>query len=140
MDRDRLMRRALEISVLYNFAGAFLFAFPSSALGYFAGMPRAVPDVYRLLMGFFVALFGGTYAWLARQPEIDRPLVAFATIGKAGAFATILALWLAGRGPGRGVIAALGDLLLAGIFAWWLFDDLHRRFDRGALSLTTHPR
>lgn len=123
MDRDGFMRRALGISVIYNFAAAFLFAFPSSSPGHFAGLPPVVPDLYRMLLGFFVVLFGGAYAWLARQPNIDRPLVAFATIGKAGAFGIILALWLVGRSPGRGVLAAIGDLVLAGIFAWWLFGD-----------------
>ena len=76
-----------------------------------------------MMMAFFVVLFAGAYAWLARQREIDRPLVAFAAIGKTGAFGIILALWLAGFSPGRGVIAAAGDPILAGIFAWWLFGE-----------------
>jgi hypothetical protein len=123
MDRDGLMRRALKISVIYNFAAALLFAFPSSSLGRLAGLPPGVPALYRMLLGFFVVLFGGAYAWLARQPDIDRPLVGFAAIGKAGAFGIILTLWLAGRSPARGVLAASGDLVLAGIFAWWLFGE-----------------
>jgi hypothetical protein len=120
MATDQLMRRALGFSALYNCAAAVLFAFPSSALGHLAGLPPTVPGLYRVLLGFFVVLFGGAYAWLALQPQIDRPLVAFAAIGKIGAFGIILALWLVGRGAGRGVIAATGDLVLAGIFAWWL--------------------
>ncbi len=96
MKRDRLMRRALRISVIYNFAAALLFAFPSSSLGRLAGLPPGVPALYRMLLGFFVVLFGGAYAWLARQPELDRPLVGFAAIGKAGAFAIIMALWVVG--------------------------------------------
>ena len=123
MDRDRLMRRALRISVIYNFGAALLFAFPSSWPGRFAGLPPVVPALFRVLLAFFVVLFGGAYAWLARQPNIDRPLVGFATIGKAGAFGIILALWLVGASPGRGVLAASGDLVLAAIFAWWLFGD-----------------
>lgn len=135
MDRDGLMRRALGISVIYNFAGGCLFTFPSSSLGHLAGLPAAVPAPYRILLGFFVVLFGGAYAWLAFQPDIDRPLVAFATIGKAGAFGIILALWLTGRSPGRAVLAATGDLVLAGIFAWWLFSD-----KRGAAAGSTLAR
>jgi hypothetical protein len=119
-DRDEFMRRALWLSVAYNFGGALLFAFPSSPLGQLAGLPMSVPPIYCALLAFFVVLFGGTYAWLARQPNIDRPLVAFAAVGKAGAFGVILAFWLLGEAPGRGVLAATGDLVLAGIFVRWL--------------------
>lgn len=120
MDRDAFMRRALWISVAYNLGGAFLFAFPSSSLGRLAGLPTLVAPIYSTLVAFFVALFAGAYAWLASQSHIDRPLVALSAIGKAGAFSVILVFWLFGQGPGRGVLAATGDLVLAGIFAWWL--------------------
>jgi hypothetical protein len=120
MDKDKAMRGALWVSVGYNVGGAFLFAFPSSQLGEFTGLPSPVPHVYCALIAFFVLLFAGAYAWLARQPTIDRPLVALAAIGKAGVFAVIARFWLLGEAPGRGVLAATGDLILAGIFAWWL--------------------
>jgi hypothetical protein len=118
--RDTFLRCALWVSVGYNFGGALLFAFPSSPLGQFAGLPAPGPPIYTTLLAFFVGLFGGAYAWLARQVNISRPLVALAAIGKAGVFAIILVFWLVGEAPGRGVLAAIGDLILAGIFAWWL--------------------
>ncbi|MGH9677330.1 MAG: hypothetical protein ACRD36_09535, partial [Candidatus Acidiferrum sp.] len=65
------------------------------------------------------------YAWLALQPRIDRPLVAMSAIGKAAAFSIIFMLWLIGEASGRGVLAAVGDLVFAGIFAWWLFGTRH---------------
>jgi hypothetical protein len=34
-------------------------------------------------------------------------------------------LWLLGQAPARGVLAAIGDLLLAGVFAWWLVGSRH---------------
>jgi hypothetical protein len=120
LNRDRVMRRALWFSVVYNFGGAALYAFPSSALGRIAGLPSSVPPIYATLVALFVALFAVAYAWLAMQPEIDRPLVAFAAIGKAGAFTSFLILWLLGQYPGRGVLAGSGDLILAAIFACWL--------------------
>ena len=120
MDRDTFMRRALSISVVYNLGGALLFAFPSSLVGRLAGLPVLVAPIYSTLLAFFVTLFAGAYAWLARQPNIDRPLVAFSAIGKAGAFSVILLFWLFGQGSGRGVVAVVGDLVLAGIFVWWL--------------------
>ena len=120
MNKDRVLRRALWFSAPYNVGGAALFAFPSSLFGQFAGLPTSVPPLYSTLLGFFVLLFGGAYAWLAMQGEIDRPLVAFAAIGKAGVFTLILVLWIVGSAPPRGVLAASGDLVLAVIFAWYL--------------------
>jgi hypothetical protein len=114
------MRGALWSSVVFNFGGALLFAFPSSPLGQAAGLPTPVPPIYGALLAFFVLLFGGSYAWLALQPNIDRPLVALAAIGKGGVFGLIVVFWLRGEAPGGGVLAATGDLVLAGIFAWWL--------------------
>jgi hypothetical protein len=114
------MRGALWVSVVYNVGGALLFAFPSSPLGQFADLPTPVPPLYGALLALFVVLFGGAYAWLAQQTTIDRPLVALAAIGKTGVFAVIVTCWLLGEAPGRGVLGASGDLVLAGIFAWWL--------------------
>ena len=125
MDKDAFLRGALWVSVVYNVGAALLFAFPSSPLGQFAGLPTPVPPIYGALLAFFVVLFGGAYAWLARQPTFDRPLVALAALGKAGVFAIIVTFWLLGEAPGRGVLAAAGDLVLAGIFAWWLLGAQH---------------
>jgi hypothetical protein len=122
MERTQLMRRALWASAVYNLGGALLFAFPDS-LGRLAGFPAPVPRFYTALLAFFVALFAGAYAWLARQPQIDRPLVALAALGKAGVFAIILAAWALGDVPGIGVLAASGDLVFAAIFAWWLLRE-----------------
>jgi hypothetical protein len=120
MDRDDLMRRALWLSVPFNLGAACLFAFPASALGQLAGLPPAAPLLYRVVVALFIALFGATYAWLALQPRIDRPLVAFSALGKSGVFAAILVLWLLDLAPARGVAIASGDLAFAGVFAWWL--------------------
>jgi hypothetical protein len=114
------MRRALWVSVVYNFAGAFLFAFPASPFGRLSGLPDSVPAIYSSLVALFVALFAGAYCWLAMQPEIDRPMVALGAIGKAGAFTIFVALWMMGRYSGLGVISGSGDLILAAIFTWWL--------------------
>jgi len=96
-----------------------LFAFPNS-LGKLAGLPGPVPPVYGVLLALFVALFAGAYAWLARQPRIDRPLVALTAIGKASFFVVMCLSWFLGAAPGMGVLAASGDLIFAMIFTWWL--------------------
>lgn len=119
MDRDPFFRRVLWTSAAFNLGGALLFAFPAS-LGQVVGLPAEVPGIYRAFVALFVVLFGGSYAWLAAQPTIDRAFVAFAAIGKASAFALILLFWIAGEGSLRGVAAGAGDLVFAGIFAWWL--------------------
>jgi hypothetical protein len=120
MNRDRVVRRALWISVVYNSGGALLFAFPSSSLGRLAGLPSPVPPIYSTLVALFVALFAGLYGWLAMQPEIDRPMVALGAIGKAGAFSSMVALWGFGELRALVVLAGTGDLILAAIFTWWL--------------------
>ena len=120
MNRDRVVRRALWISVVYNSGGALLFAFPSSSLGRLAGLPSPVPPIYSTLVALFVALFAGLYGWLAMQPKIDRPMVALGAIGKAGAFSSMVALWGFGELRALVVLAGTGDLILAAIFIWWL--------------------
>lgn len=120
MLRDRLMRRALAASAVFNLGGAVLFAFPDSSPGRLAGLSSAVPGIYSAMVAWFVLLFAGVYAWLARQAEIDRALVGFAAIGKAGAFSIFAACWILGQISGRAAFAGTGDLVFAGIFAWWL--------------------
>jgi hypothetical protein len=102
-----------------NTGAAFIFAFPDS-LGQVAGMPAPVPHVYTTLLAVFVMLFGVAYAWLARQPVIDRPLVAFSALGKTAVFTAILLFSILGDLPGRSALAAIGDLIFAAIFTWWL--------------------
>ncbi len=118
-DSDRLMRGALIGSAVMNTGAALVFAFPDS-LGQIAGLPTPVPHIYTTLLAVFVMLFGLAYAWLARQPTIDRPLVAFSALGKAAVFAAILVFWILGALSGRSALAAIGDLIFAAIFAWWL--------------------
>jgi hypothetical protein len=117
---DPFIRRVLWTTAFFNLGGAALFGFPSSPLGRLAGLPAFVPGVYRALLALFVLLFAGAYAWLARSETIDRPLVAFAAIGKASAFAVICGFWLLGAAPARAALLASGDLVFAVLFAGWL--------------------
>jgi hypothetical protein len=116
---DQLIRRTLRTTAVLNIGAALLFAFPAS-LGQLAGFPAPVPIMYSAFVAFLVVLFGCTYAWLARQPHIDRPLVAFSALGKAGFFSVVLVCGLLGEVPARTVVAASADLIFAAIFAWWL--------------------
>jgi len=125
----QLIRNSLWASAPFNMLAAYVLAFPSSALGRLVELPADVPLAYAALLSFMVLLFGAVYAWLASQPEIDRPLVAVAAIGKAGVFAIAVMLWLSDNGSGRMVLLACGDLGFASLWLSWLLGQ-----DRGAAS------
>jgi hypothetical protein len=120
MDRDRILRGALWVSVPYNAGAAAAFAFPGSRLGRLAEMPVPVPAVYGALLAAFTLLFAGAYAWQARAPKIDRPLVILAACGKAAVVAVLATCWACGAAPLRLLLLAGGDAVLACVFAWWL--------------------
>lgn len=113
------MRRALRLSAVFNLGGALAFAFPAS-LGRLVDLPGPVPPLFSASLAMMVALFGGAYAWLARQPRIDRPMVALSAIGKTAFVAIAFACWLLREASGLFLFAASGDLVFAAIFAWWL--------------------
>jgi len=126
LNKNLVVRCALWLSVPFNLYGAFLLAFPSSALGQAAGLPPDVPVSYRAVLAFFPLLFACAYAWLGSQPVPDRPLVAFSAAGKAGVFAIVGVLWCSSAVPVASVAAASGDLLGALVFAWWLLASRSR--------------
>lgn len=121
----RLLRLALGLAAAANFGVATLLLVPGSVPGQLVGLPASVPILYASLLALFVALFGGVYAWLARQAEINRPLLALGAIGKALAFLLGITLGLAGLASTRWTGLMLGDLLLAALFASWLWQ--HRQ-------------
>jgi len=125
MNDDLFMRRVLLLSAGFNVLGGLLFAFPNFPTGRLAGLPSDVPGLYRATVFLFIVLFGAMYAWLARRPRIDRPMVAFGAIGKASFFALVLLFWSAGALPGRSVWVTSGDAVLAGVFALWLYTSRH---------------
>ncbi|WP_019142939.1 hypothetical protein [Noviherbaspirillum massiliense] len=123
MSKNEIMRASLWIGSIFNFVASFILAFPESALGRLVELPPAVPSLYCALSSFLVGLFGGAYAWLACQEQIDRPLVALSTIGKASVFCIALVLWLLGSASVRIVFLASGELILAVLWAWWIFES-----------------
>lgn len=116
---DALFRKVLWTTAVFNIAGAASFLFPDS-LGRLLGLPVPVPALYSWFIAFMVLSFGAAYAWLALQPQIDRPLVALTGIGKTGFFAIMVLCWLRGEVPGHGVLVASGDLVFAVLFFFWL--------------------
>jgi len=122
MSREHVLRPALWTAAFFNLAGAVPFAFPASSMGQLAGLPADAPLFYRAMTALFILLFAGAYAWLAMQPTINRPFVAFGAIGKAAAFVLVVALWLQAMVPAGAVLAMVGDIILALLFAWCLAD------------------
>ena len=122
MIRDRVLRTALWISVVYNTIGTWALLAPDSWAGRMAATPAGVPFLYRAELAWVVALFGLVYLWLARRPELDDaviPVLALGAVGKAGFFAIYVLAWVRGELPGTSVVSAMGDLVLAAVFGWW---------------------
>lgn len=67
-------------------------------------------------LGFVIALFGGVYLWLARQPIVNRPLLVVGGLGKLGFFALAVAYSISGDVPAQVAINALPDLALGALF------------------------
>jgi hypothetical protein len=118
-----LVRATLWLSFPFNLIAAWMLMRPASAFGQFVGVPTDVPSLYSLVVGFLICEFGVTYAWLALQKHIHRPLLAFCAIGKSGVFGIVLLLWLGAAVSGRLLLMASGDLMLAIIWFWWLFNS-----------------
>jgi len=119
-DPDRLTRVTLGLSCPFNLVAAALLAAPDSAIGQLLGLPTPVPALYRGLTALLIAAFGLAYGWLALQPRLVRPFVAFGALGKAAVFALALALWLLGETPLGVPALAVGDLVFAVIWLRWL--------------------
>ena len=67
-------------------------------------------------VAFVIALFGGVYFWLARQPTIHRPLLVVGGLGKLGFFGLAVAYAVAGVVPVQVAVSALPDLVLGALF------------------------
>ena len=118
------MRIALWLGAFFNFSAALMLAFPRS-LGQIIGLPAPGSLFYPWMLALLIGIFGGVYAWLARQPRIDRSLVTVAVIGKVGVFIVSIISWQFGEISGRGLIPAVGDLIFGAVFLWWLRSETH---------------
>ena len=126
---DRRIRAALWFSVAYNAFGAVLFG--SIAAGRpLMDLPVPIAPLYAAQLTLTIALFGGVYAWLARQREIDRPLLFVSGLGKIGFFTVFVVYWLVGDVAAQGVMQASPDLVLGVIFLAWLRSKAARHSGR----------
>jgi len=113
------MRYILWVGVAFNAFVALMLMFPST-LGVIAALPPIDSVFYRWMLIYFVVLFSATYAWLAIQPTISRPIIVLATIGKTGAFFIALVCLLRGDIPLESFSISVGDLVFSIYFLFWL--------------------
>ena len=113
------LRTTLWLSTVFNLGAALIFLLPQTAVGQLLGLPPSPSPVYMALGAYFVALFGISYGWLARQPEINKPLLMMGIVGKMGVF--VIALFLLIRGDINVLLflVACIDLTFASLWLWW---------------------
>lgn len=114
---NRVLRAALWASVAVNAIGVVVFA--PLALGRPSPLlPVPLSPFLAGQVGFVIALFGGVYFWLARQPTVHRPLLVVGGLGKLGFFSLAVAYAVAGVIPAQVALSAVPDLLLGALFLW----------------------
>lgn len=123
MDRNAAVRAALWVTVFFNVGGALNFIFPASLGQIFLGLPLPAPHFYTWFMALIIGSGAGLSAWLARQPKINRSLVAVIAMAKTGFFLVALPCWLLGEVPARCVAIASVDLALAVVCFCWLLGE-----------------
>lgn len=112
-----MVRAALWISVAVNALGVVVFA-PLAVGRPSPLLPVALSPFLAGQVGFVIALFGGVYFWLARQPTIHRPLLVVGGLGKLGFFGLAVAYAVAGVVPAHVALSAIPDLVLGAVFLW----------------------
>jgi hypothetical protein len=123
MNKTAVVRAALWATVFFNIGGALNFVFPASLGQWFLGLPLPAPHFYTWFMALIIGAGAGLSAWLARQPRINRSLLAVIAMAKTGFFLVALACWVIDEVPARCVGLASVDLAFAAIFALWLFGE-----------------
>lgn len=117
MRPDRVLRSALFASVALNALGVVVFA-PLAVGRPSPLLPVPLSPFLAGQLGFVIALFGGVYLWLARQPVIHRPLLVVGGLGKLGFFGLAVAYAVAGVVPVQVAVSALPELVLGALFLW----------------------
>lgn len=114
------MRWTLVLTAIYNVFGVLLF-FPLMSFGRrLIGLPDAAP-FYLWLVTIWIGSFAVMYVWLAATRRPDRAFLIIAVTGKFAFWSLNVIFWLTGQFPVIAPLVALGDLITAILFAWWLW-------------------
>ena len=114
---DRVLRSALWASVALDVLVVVVFA-PLAVGRPSPLLPVPLSPFLAGQVGFVIALFGGVYYWLARQPTVQLPLLVVGGLGKLGFFALAVVYAVAGVVPAQVAVRALPDLVLGALFLW----------------------
>ncbi len=95
MDLKKLSKQLLYFTFFYNLFGSLTFAFPSlfSAL---SGMPVPPHTVYAAFGASVIFMWAFVYLYLARQEELNRPLLWIGVFGKYNLFVALSFGYFAG--------------------------------------------
>ena len=118
MTTERL-RLTLWMSVVFNFGVALIALMPKTAVGQFFGLPSDLDPVFMVMTAWFIFVFGLAYAWIARQEEINKPLLMMGIVGKTGVFVLAVILLIRGDMNVPLFLAPCTDLVFASLWFWW---------------------
>ena len=119
------MRWTLVLTAVYNVFGVLLFL-PLLSIGRrLIGLPEAHP-FYLWLVTIWIGSFAVIYLWLAATKRPDRAFLIIAVTGKFAFWSLNVIFWLTGQFPVIAPLVALGDLITAILFAWWLWSTRAR--------------
>lgn len=114
------MRWLLMACGLMNLGSVATFAPPFPQLRQQVGLPEAHP-LYLWVLTAWLPLFGLAYFRMGWTGRVDRTFLAVGAAGKATFALILLALWGSGELPMTPGLVGLPDLVLAAVFAWWLW-------------------
>lgn len=114
------LRTSLYVAGAFNLGAALAFALPGGRLGQLLALPTSEQPLYPALVALFVALFGLTYLWVARQRVIHRPMLYLGALGKLSAFLMFLGFWISAAIPTLVFAVSIGDLAFAAYWLTWL--------------------
>lgn len=115
-----IMRALLLASGPLNVLGALLFAPPLAESRRAVGLPASDP-FYLWMLSAWVLAFGIAYAHMGWTGRANRGVLALGAWGKGVFGLLMLALASDGRASAVAVAGALPDLLMAIVFARWLW-------------------
>ena len=103
-----------------NLGGVAVFAPPFPLLRNMVGLPDSHP-LYLWVLTAWLPLFGIAYFWMGWTGSADRTFMAVGAAGKATLAVILFVLWGNGELPVTAGLVGLPDLVLAGVFAAWLW-------------------
>jgi CHASE2 domain-containing sensor protein len=110
----RIVRKILSFDALTCLAAGAAMAFGAELLS----GPTGLHQLLLLVAGCSLFPVAGLFAWMARTPQLSRPLVMLAVIGNAGWVAASVAVLVLATPTAFGIIFVAAQALVVAILAW----------------------